>query len=113
VSPTANIRELSEATADTFVREVREEAGLEVEPVRLTGLYTEPSMQNMTYPHGDQVQVVNVIFERRGLGGQIRLDGTESLDVGYFPADALLPLRPAHRLRLTDALSQQREADFR
>jgi 8-oxo-dGTP diphosphatase len=109
----AGIMELGEVIADTLVREVREETGLEVEPMRLTGLYTDPSMQNMTYPHGDQVQVVNVTFECRVLGGQICPDGTETLDVVYFPPDALPPLRPAHRLRLTDALNQQREAYFR
>jgi ADP-ribose pyrophosphatase YjhB (NUDIX family) len=109
----AGIMEMDEAIAETIVREVREETGLEVEPVRLTGLYTDPSLQNMTYPHGDQVHVVNATFECRVFGGQSCPDGDETLEVAYFPPDALPPLRPAHQVRITDALSEQREAYYR
>jgi ADP-ribose pyrophosphatase YjhB (NUDIX family) len=109
----AGIMELGEAIADTVVREVHEETGLEVEPVRLVGLYTDPSSQNMTYPHGDQVQVVNATFECQVVGGRIRPEGAETFDVAYFPPDALPPLRLAHHLRIVDALNQQQEAYFR
>ena len=109
----AGIMEMDEAIANTVTREVKEETGLDVEPVRLIGLYTDPALQNLTFPHGDQVHVVNAAFECRVVGGQIRPDRTETLDVAYFSPEALPPLRPTDRLRITDALSQQREAHFR
>jgi 8-oxo-dGTP pyrophosphatase MutT (NUDIX family) len=109
----AGIMDMEDAIADTVIREVREETGLEVEPVRLIGLYTDPSLHNMTYPHGDEVHVVNATFECRVIGGRICPDGLETLEVAYFQLDALPPLHPAHLLRIADAQNQQREAYFR
>jgi ADP-ribose pyrophosphatase YjhB (NUDIX family) len=109
----AGIMDMEESLASTVVREVREETGLEVEPVRLVGVYTDPAIMNMTYPHGDQVHVVNATFECRVVGGEISPNGTEAVDAAYFALEVLPPLRPGHRLRITDALSQQREAYIR
>lgn len=109
----AGIMEMDEAIAETVVREVREETGLEVEPVRLTGLYTDPSLQNMSYPNGDQVHVVNATFECRVVGGRLCPDGDETVDVAYFPPNALPRLRAAHLVRITDALDDRRETRFR
>ena len=109
----AGIMDMDEAIAETVVREVREETGLEVEPVRLTGLYTDPSLQNMSYPNGDQVHVVNATFECRVVGGRLCPDGDETVDVAYFPTNALPRLRAAHKVRITDALDDQRETRFR
>ena len=109
----AGIMEMDEAIAQTVVREVEEETGLRVEPLRLVGLYTDPALQNMTYPHGDQVHVVNATFECRVVGGQLRPDGDETIELAFFPPDALPELRPAHLVRIQDALSGRREAYYR
>ena len=37
----------------------------------------------------------------------------DAIDVAYFAPEALPPLRPGHHLRISDALSQQREAYYR
>jgi ADP-ribose pyrophosphatase YjhB (NUDIX family) len=109
----AGIMDMDEAIANTIVREVLEETGLRIKPVRLIGIYTDPAVQNMTYPHGDQVHVVNAAFECRVLGGQLRPDKDETLDAAYFSLYDLPPIQPAHLMRIQDALSQQREAFFR
>jgi ADP-ribose pyrophosphatase YjhB (NUDIX family) len=109
----AGIMEMDEAIAETVVREMREETGLEVRPLRLTGIYTDPALQNVTYPNGHQVHVVNATFECQVVGGQIRPDGQEIVEAAYFPLDDLPRLSPAHRMRLFDALDDQREAHFR
>jgi 8-oxo-dGTP pyrophosphatase MutT (NUDIX family) len=109
----AGIMDMDEAIAETVVREVREETGLVVEPVRLTGLYTDPSLQNMSYPNGDQVHVVNATFECRVVSGRLCPDGDETVEVAYFPADALPRLRTAHQVRIADALDDPRETRFR
>jgi ADP-ribose pyrophosphatase YjhB (NUDIX family) len=105
--------EMDEAIAETVVREVREETGLDVEPVRLTGLYTDPALQNMRYPNGDQVHVVNATFACRVVGGQLCPDGEEAVEVAYFSSDALPPLSAAYEQRIVDALDDQREAHVR
>ena len=109
----AGIMEMDEAIAETVVREVQEETGLQVEPVRLVGLYTDPALENVTYPHGDQVHVVNATFECRIVCGALEPDGSETRDAAYFSLEALPPLRPAHLVRIRDALSGQQEAFFR
>ena len=109
----AGIMDMDESLANTVVREVLEETGLEVEPLRLVGLYTEPEIQNMTYPNGDQVHVVNAAFECRVVGGRARPDGVETLEVAYFEPEALPPLQPRHLQRLQDALSEEATAFFR
>lgn len=109
----AGIMEMDEAIAATIVREVLEETGLRIKPVRLIGIYTDPAVQNMTYPHGDQVHVVNAAFECQVLGGQLHPDKDETLDAAYFSLDELPPIQPAHMVRIQDALRKQRDAFFR
>jgi ADP-ribose pyrophosphatase YjhB (NUDIX family) len=109
----AGIMEMDEAISDTVVREVEEETGLRVRPGRLIGLYTDPVLQNMTYPHGDQVHVVNALFECEVTGGRLQADGVETTDAAFFAPDALPELRPAHLLRIQDALANQPEAYVR
>lgn len=97
-----------------LVREVWEETGLEVQPLRLVGIYSDPSETLVTYPNGDRVHFVTATFECRAVGGALRADGDESLEVGYFPADALPePLLPAHRIRVEDAQAGREAAFFR
>jgi ADP-ribose pyrophosphatase YjhB (NUDIX family) len=109
----AGIMELDESISHTVVREVKEETGLEVKPVRLVGLYTDPVLQNMTYPQGDQVHVVNAAFECLVVGGELRADGVETSGAGFFAQDELPPLGRSHMQRLRDALSQEPEAYIR
>ena len=109
----SGLMEMNESIAATVIREVKEETGLEVRPVRLVGLYTDPNLQNMTYPQGDQVQVVNATFECRVVGGALQADGIEIIDASFFGEDKLPPLDPCHLQRLRDAARQKPEAYIR
>jgi len=106
--------EPGERVADCVVREVREETGLEVEPVRLVGIYSDPAFTHITYPNGDQVHFVSATFECQVVGGMLAADGDESLEVAYFAPNAL-PERVVcdHELRIWDALVGQEAAFFR
>lgn len=106
--------EPGERIADAVVREVREETGLEVEPTRLVGVYSDPAFTCITYPNGDQVHFVSTTFECRVVGGQLGPDGEESLEVAYFSADALpRQLVCDHAQRIRDALDGREAAFFR
>lgn len=108
------LMEPGELVADSLVREVQEETGLDVEPVRLVGIYSDPKVNHVTFANGDQAHLVSATFECTVVGGELRPDGEESLDVSYFAPDALPEtLVPAHRVRITDALVQCKEAFFR
>jgi len=106
--------EPGERIAECVVREVREETGLEVVPVRLVGVYSDPAQTRVTYPNGDEVHFVSVTFECRAVGGALRPDGEESLEVAAFATDALPEaLLPAPRMRILDAHAGREAAFYR
>jgi 8-oxo-dGTP pyrophosphatase MutT (NUDIX family) len=103
--------ELGERVDQTIVNEVREETGLEVAPTRLIGIYSDPAFW-FTYPNGDQVKVVSSLFECRVLGGDLQADGIESLEVRFFPPDALPTMAERHARRVRDGLADRGETLF-
>jgi ADP-ribose pyrophosphatase YjhB (NUDIX family) len=103
--------ELGERADETVINEVWEETGLEAEPTRLIGVYSDDAFW-FTYPHGDQVKVVSLLFECRAIGGELQADGVESLEVRFFPTDALPPLTERHARRVRDGLAGNTEAVF-
>lgn len=85
--------ELGEQIGEALVREVREEIGLDVEPLGLSGIY-----QNMT------LGPVALVFVCRRIGGTERLSD-ETSDWRWVARDevaALMP--PAWAVRFTDGL---------
>jgi mutator protein MutT len=105
--------EPDERAADAVVREVREEIGLDVEPVELIGVYSAPEF-TFAYPNGDRVQPVLVFFECRVIGGDLRPDQEEILDARYFgPDDVLPPMRPCCVAKARDAFAYRGRAFFR
>lgn len=102
--------EIGESVADAVVREVREETGLAVRPLRIVGVYSDPSFQVVRYPDGNVWHYVSVCFECKVLRGELTTcDETLALD--YFPV-ARLPktLLPNHRLRIRDARARRAAA---
>jgi ADP-ribose pyrophosphatase YjhB (NUDIX family) len=105
--------EPGEAAAAAVVREVREEIGLEVEPVELIGVYSSPTYA-FTYPNGDRVQPVTILFECRVVGGELRPDRQEILGARYFGPDDVLPtMRPCCVAKARDAFAFDGRAFFR
>lgn len=84
-----------ETPADTAVREMWEETGLVVEPVRVLGVYGGPTFC-VTYPNGDQIASVDTVFECRVVGGALAADQEEVSELRYFTPSELakLPLSP-------------------
>lgn len=103
--------ELGERVDQTVINEVREETGLEVEPVRIIGVYSNP-IDNITYPNGNPVKLVRTFFECRIRSGRLQADGVESLAVDFFSPEALPALLPQHVRPLQDALANQPETLF-
>ncbi|MEE1755309.1 NUDIX hydrolase [Streptomyces sp. SP18CS02] len=98
------IPEPGEQPAIAAVREVHEETAVEcvVERVVLVEAQPEP----VVYPNGDQCQFMDITFLCRAVGGEARVNDDESLDVGWFPVDALPPLRDRELFRIKQALGE-------
>lgn len=106
--------EPGESVRAALVREVREETGLEVEPLRLIGVYSDPANhQVITYPDGNVIHYVSAVFECAVRGGTLAC-GDESLELAYFPPQALPEdTLPISRIRIVDALARQAAAFVR
>ncbi len=82
--------DIGETTTHTAVREVREETGLEVEPVRVIGVYSETPMMLALMPNGDIAHNVGIAFECRITGGELHPDGTETSEVQFITPEQFL-----------------------
>ena len=83
--------EPGEQPADAAVRETWEETGLTVEITGILGVYGGPDLI-VEYRNGDQAAYIGTIFRGRIVGGTMRPDGSEILDVRYFTREELLRL---------------------
>lgn len=80
-----------ESPAAAVVREVREETGLDVRPVRIAGVFGGETFRHV-YPNGDAAEFVVTVFDCVVLGGALRAQDEESLELEYFAADGRPPL---------------------
>jgi 8-oxo-dGTP diphosphatase len=104
----AGMVEPGEQPADTIVREVHEETGVDVAVERILGVATHP----VDYPNGDRCEYLSITFLCRATGGTARVNDDESLDVGWFEPTELPELEPYSRLRVEMALRDAKEAWF-
>jgi len=83
--------ELGESPAQAVIREVYEETGLFVRPVRLIATFGGESFR-FTYPDGNEVEYVATVFECEVVGGTLEAIDGESEQLAYFPKNERPPL---------------------
>ena len=81
-----------ELPADAVVREVWEETGLYIEPVRILGVHGGPTCL-VTYPNGDRTSYVMTVFECVVRGGALRGQSDETSDAAFVGRDELASYR--------------------
>lgn len=107
--PIGGMVEVGEEPADSAMREVREETGINVSVEQLLGVFDGPLV---TYPNGDQVHYVSLVFRCHAVGGAIHVGDEENTDVRFFSPAQLPPMRPDHQRNVTLALKAQPAAIF-
>lgn len=102
--------EIGESLAETVVREVYEETGLQVEPRYVVGVYTDPK-HVFAYDDGEVRQEYSVCVACTIRGGELRISD-ESTDLGLYSVEEIkaMPVHPRIRARLLDFLAGQRGA---
>jgi 8-oxo-dGTP pyrophosphatase MutT (NUDIX family) len=102
-----------ESPADALVREVWEEMGVTVEPVRVAGVFGGPAW-HVTYDNGDEDTALDLVFESRITSGTITPDGIEVVDTAFFGAEEIagLDLSRSDRLILAQAFHSGEAAYF-
>ncbi|WP_328403531.1 NUDIX domain-containing protein [Streptomyces sp. NBC_00390] len=97
------IPEPGEEPAATAEREVYEETAVRCVAERVVLVQALP--KPVTYPNGDRCQYMDVTVRCRAVGGEPRVNDDESLEVGFFPLDALPELKPFATFRIKQALT--------
>ena len=86
-----------ESVARAAIRETKEETGLDIELTRLVGIYSR--LSNMIPVHA-------VLFSAKPIGGEIKCQEGETIDVKWFAFDEIPSLLSAgHKRRIEDAIS--------
>ena len=86
-----------ESIAQAAIRETKEETGLDVELIRLVGVYSRIS--NISPVHA-------IVFTAKPVGGEIKCQEGETIAVEWFAFDELpSPLSAGHKRRIEDAIS--------
>lgn len=106
--------EPEETPADAAVREAWEETGLHVRLEHLVGVFGGPHC-TVEYGNGDRTSYLMVVFEGRPVGGELRADGEEMLELEYFEVEAARRLPIARWVpEVLEAIARdRREATFR
>ncbi|WP_413466007.1 NUDIX domain-containing protein [Metabacillus litoralis] len=81
--------EPGETVEQAAKREVLEETGYHISIEKLIGVYSDPASQVFTYPDGRVVHFITTYFLGKINGGSLNMDPIESLDVAFFPVNAL------------------------
>ncbi|MGN0976818.1 MAG: NUDIX hydrolase, partial [Faecousia sp.] len=80
--------ELDEVVEEAAKRELFEETGLLAESLQLFGVFSGKEL-HYTYPNGDEVSNVDIVFLCKAWSGEVKLQATEVSELRFFPADAL------------------------
>jgi ADP-ribose pyrophosphatase YjhB (NUDIX family) len=108
-APVSGILEPGEEPAVGAAREAEEETGVVVEVERLVSVGTT---DEITYPNGDRASYLDLTFRCRYLSGAARVNDDESLEVAWWPVDALPPMPADFRQRIATAVDDAPETRF-
>jgi 8-oxo-dGTP pyrophosphatase MutT (NUDIX family) len=102
-----------ETPSDAAVRETWEETGLHVALTRIVGVFGG-DLCTSHYANGDRIAWVATVFAGERIGGTLKPDGDETLEVRYVArADvAALPCKPHVRLFLEAGYAAGVDAKF-
>lgn len=78
--------ELGETPEMAAIRELKEETGLDVVVESLIGIYTD---SDMAYPNGDAAHSIMIAFRLKAIGGALKCDHSETIELKYFPINKL------------------------
>ncbi len=106
--------EIGETVSEAVIREVKEEANLDIRIEKLVGVYSEPDSQVFDYPNGKKVHFITTCFLAEITGGDLKCNSDESLEINFFDQDNLPEdLLTMHPRWLKDALAKEDAAFIR
>ncbi len=101
-----------ESPAQALVREVWEETGVRIRPVRILGVFGGPEGFRRTYLNRDQVEFVDIVFECQGLEDTLECRDGEAVESRYFGIDELDELSISYPISLNTLVRPAKEPVF-
>ena len=80
--------DLGETPAEAIIREVFEETGLNILPEKIIGVFGGEKFR-YTYPNGDKVEYLTVVFECKITGGNLENKDGEIIELEYFAVEEM------------------------
>jgi 8-oxo-dGTP pyrophosphatase MutT (NUDIX family) len=108
-TPVTGIPEPGEEPALAAAREVLEETGVVASVDRLA---STSSLTGVVHSNGDRASYLDLTFACTYVSGDAHVGDDESMDVRWFPRDALPEMWPVMAQRIADALSGDPAARF-
>ncbi|KGX84151.1 NUDIX hydrolase [Pontibacillus marinus] len=98
--------EIGESAEETVIREVKEETGFDININGMIGVYSKYFHE---YPNGDKAQTICVFFDCSLIGGEMKIDQSETLELEFFDIEQIPPLfHQQHCDALEDFLNNKR-----
>jgi 8-oxo-dGTP pyrophosphatase MutT (NUDIX family) len=99
------VMEIGESIGETIIREVKEEAGLDVVPMSIVGVYSNPK-HVIAYSNGEVRQQFALCFACTITGGELKVS-EESFEVAFFSPEEIerLAMHESTRLRIRHFLT--------
>ncbi|MBF6236648.1 NUDIX domain-containing protein [Nocardia otitidiscaviarum] len=99
--------EAGETVSEAVVREVKEETGIDVDIVKMIGVFSNPD-HVIAYDDGEVRQEFSICFIAKPTGGELRTS-SESKDVKWVAVENLsdLDIHPSIRLRISQGLEDR------
>lgn len=88
--------EPGETPAQALIREVWEETGLKVKPLRILGVFSGENGFRHTYPNGDRVEYLVVLFLCQIIAGEMQGRDGETASLQYFALENMPNLAMAY-----------------
>ncbi len=92
--------ELNERIEHCAIREVKEETNLDIQIQRFIGVFTNPLMR---WHETDQAQVICFAFLAKAVGGDMRVNDSESIALEYFDYEQLPEIHTLDNRQIIDA----------
>ncbi|MCB9292114.1 MAG: NUDIX domain-containing protein [Lewinellaceae bacterium] len=80
----AGALEENETIEACIIREVKEETGIDITALEVIGISTNPEVETVRYPNGDEIQYFTVEFYSNSWKGELNTGGTAEVKKAAF-----------------------------